>query len=141
MPDTSIANDLNNIQTKAEFLSLMKDMFENFAETGGKITPSDYELILSRAAELRCKTEIKRIYAVANVAYSDAPSWVVTNQQGFERVSPERLSAYIEDTKKFFFVQSLDDEEGRLFWYQHGVYEFISKNKAKSNVFSSLFIS
>ena len=127
MPDTSIANDLNSIQTKAEFVSRMKDMFEDFAATGDKITPSDYELILSRAAELRCKTEIKRIYAVANVSYSDSPEWVISNQQGFERVSPERLSAYIENTQKFFFVQSLDDEEGRLFWYQHGVYEFISK--------------
>lgn len=127
-----LAKGLEEIQSKVEFVSRMKEIFENMAAEGSKIDSSEYEMILSRAAELRCKTEIKRIYAVANVAYSDSPEWVVTNQQGFERVSPERLSAYIENTQKFFFVQSLDDEEGRLFWYQHGVYEFISKNKAKS---------
>lgn len=128
----NLAESFEKIQSKAEFVSRMKEIFSEMAADGNKIDASEYELILSRAAELRCKTEIKRIYAVANVAYSDAPEWVVTNQQGFERVSPERLSAYIEATENFFFVQSLDDEEGRLFWYQHGVYEFISKNKAKS---------
>lgn len=130
--DELILRQLNKIPTKTEFISFMQKTFIDCASEGERISSSDFQLILGRAAELKCKTEVKRLYATAKIPYTDAPNWITVNQAGLERVSPERLSNEIENGYKYFFVQSARSEEGRLFWYENGVYKLISKSKAKS---------
>ena len=104
---------LNSITEKDSFLMQIGNVFDEC-----EIDHTEFELILARAAELRCKTEVKRLYSKAktlDIMYNAAVPYITIDGNGKEKVSPERLADYIESTESYFFVQSPNSEEGRLF--------------------------
>lgn len=133
MIDVDIARLLNEITDKNEFITRIGDIiFGNES-----IEPSDKQLILTRAAELRCKTQIQKIFgqkASLDMRYNPDAPYIIIDGKGKEKVSPERLADYIESTEHYFFVQSSESEDGRLFWYKNGVYKHTSKSLAKGYI-------
>jgi len=132
--DESIVHSLNKIQDKNEFVKQISDIIYN---TEFALYPQDKQLIVARASELRCKTEIKKMLgesrALDAMYNPDAPYIIITDQNK-EKVSPERLADFIEDTEQYIFVQSPESEDGRLFWYKNGVFKHTSKSLAKGYI-------
>ena len=127
-----LIDTLNGITDKDSFLMQIGNVFDEF-----EVTHTEFELILEKAAELRCKTETKRLYSKAKMLemlYSAPVPYITIDGNNKEKVSPERLADYIESTENYFFVQSSNSEDGRLFWYKDGVYNHISKSLAKGYI-------
>lgn len=131
--NTNLIDYINKIDTKETYIDFVSKAIN---ADDIVISTEDKQLLTARAKELRCLTEVKRMFTTAaaiNTEFIAAAPYIV-NTNGKERVSPEKLADYIEETKHYFFVQSPDSEEGRLFWYNNGVYRHISKSLAKGYI-------
>lgn len=133
-----LADKLNDIVTKEELIEKITAVFQDVASGESEIDQSDWHLIQARATELKCKTEVKRMYSEAlkrsKINSTDAPFYVTFTATGQERISPELLASYIEKTEHYFFVQSPTSEDSRLFWYKGGVYKQTSRMLAKAYI-------
>lgn len=84
-------------------------------------------LLTARAIELRCKEKFLKAINEAKKAQHETlpnkPTFVIIKKDGGEAVSPERLADYIACTENYYFIQSQNLKDRRLFWYQNGVYK------------------
>lgn len=129
-----ISDTLDSCNDKESFLSAVSGML---SVDGATFTKLDYNIMLERASQLRCKTKFIKLYdeysaKLLEISPEIPPYIFIKNNKA--AVDPVALADYIADTEYYIFVQSRDREDKRLFWYENGVYNRISVSVVKSKI-------
>ncbi len=132
---TMINDIIDNISDKKAFMQYVNSYFANIDLSD--LSDLDYQLLIDKAAALRCKTDFKKAFDRLNQdaieTYPDAPVFVVC-KNGEYHVHAQLLADYIADTEHYFFVCPRDGESQKLFWYENGVYRRISDLVAQTKI-------